>query len=134
MRVLLVHNSYQHYGGEDAVFASERELLAQNGVQVVTYVQHNDRIKDMGRLGLAVNTVWSRQSGKELYHLVRHTRPDVVHFHNTFPLISPAGYYACARAGVPVVQTLHNYRLLCPAATFLRGDRPCEDCLDRLLP
>jgi glycosyltransferase involved in cell wall biosynthesis len=63
--------------------------------------------------------------------LIRDCKPDVVHFHNTFPLISPAAYYACRDLGVPVVQTLHNYRLFCPAATFFREGKVCEDCLGK---
>jgi glycosyltransferase involved in cell wall biosynthesis len=66
--------------------------------------------------------------------MLRDTKPDLVHFHNTFPLISPSAYYACGKAGVPVVQTLHNYRLLCPAAIFFRNGQVCEDCLDKILP
>jgi len=132
MRVLLVHNRYKHYGGEDTVFDSERALLARKGIEVVTYVEHNDRIDLMSPLVLGLNAVWSRRAEREILDLLRRTRPHVVHFHNTFPLISPSGYYACARVGVPAVQTLHNFRLLCPAAILARNGFPCEDCLGRV--
>jgi glycosyltransferase involved in cell wall biosynthesis len=78
--------------------------------------------------------VWSRESYRSLAKVLRAQRPDVAHFHNTFPLLSPSVYYACRAAGVPVVQTLHNYRLLCPTATFFRNGRPCEDCAGRVVP
>jgi glycosyltransferase involved in cell wall biosynthesis len=80
---------------------------------------------------LGLQTVWSFAARNDLSRSIRSCKPDVVHFHNTFPLISPAAYYACKDAGVPVVQTLHNYRLFCPAATFFRDGRVCEDCLTK---
>jgi glycosyltransferase involved in cell wall biosynthesis len=79
-------------------------------------------------------TVWNRSSYRELRALVRKEQPDVAHFHNTFPLISPAGYYAIKTEGMPVVQTLHNYRLVCPNALFFRDGHACEDCLGKTPP
>ncbi|MBI3609166.1 MAG: glycosyltransferase [Nitrospirae bacterium] len=137
MKILLVHNAYQQRGGEDAVFAAEAQLLAAQGHGIVQYHRHNDELRSGGWFGAAlagVNTVWSSGSYRALRDLLANEKPEVAHFHNTFPLISPAAYYACAEAGVPVVQTLHNYRLLCPAATFLRDGRMCESCLGRSVP
>ena len=137
MKVLLVHNRYQHPGGEDVVFAAEVELLTRAGHRVIQYVRWNEEIATRGWLGrarLAASTLWARDSYHAVRDLVRRECPDVAHFHNTFPLVSPAAYYACREGGVPVVQTLHNYRLLCPAATFLRNGRPCELCLGRGVP
>lgn len=131
MRVVLVHNFYQQAGGEDVVFASERDLLREHGVEVVEYTRHNDAIEHASLVGVATATVWAPDSRRALEDLLRRHRPDLVHFHNTFPLISPAAYYACRTAGVPVVQTLHNYRLLCPSATLFRQGRPCEACVGR---
>ncbi|MGH2533359.1 MAG: glycosyltransferase family 4 protein [Thermomicrobiales bacterium] len=134
MRVLLVHNRYQYAGGEDAVFAAEGALLRQHGHEVVEYVDDNDRIDGINHLRLAVDTIWSRDAHARLRALIRERRPQVAHFHNTFPLISPAAYAACQAEGVAVVQTLHNYRLICPAANLFRDGRVCEDCLGRPLP
>ncbi len=131
MKVLLVHNYYLEPGGEDQVFAAEVEVLRAHGDEVRLYTLHNDRIASMGRLELARSTIWNRQVLAELTAILREDRPDLVHFHNTFPLVSPAGYAAAQRLGIPVVQTLHNFRLLCPNALFLRRGRSCEDCLGR---
>lgn len=134
MRVLLVHNSYRQRGGEDAVFEAERDLLAAAGHDVVEYRVHNDRTEGMSRLALAASTVWSRRARRELRVLVRAQRPDVAHFHNTLPLVSPSGYAAANESGVPVVQTLHNYRMVCPSALLFREGRVCEDCVGRAVP
>lgn len=131
MKVLLIHNFYQQPGGEDVVVAAETRLLRAHGHDVVEYLEDNHRIEDMNRLELAGTTTWSRKASRDLESLLRCERPSIVHFHNTFPLISPSAYYACAEAGVPVVQTLHNYRLVCPGATLLRDGSVCELCLGR---
>ena len=132
MRVLVVHESYQQRGGEDAVAAAEAEQLELHGHTVLRYSRHNDELKGQGPLrivGAGIETVWATRSIRELERLLLTGKPEVVHFHNTLPLISPAAYYVCARRGIPVVQTLHNYRLVCPAATFLRDGHLCEECL-----
>jgi glycosyltransferase involved in cell wall biosynthesis len=134
VRVLLIHNYYQQPGGEDIVFANEKELLRRHGHEVVEFVEDNRRINAMNRLSLAVNTIWSERARRKLADLLRRTRPAVAHFHNTFVLVSPSAYYACQRAGVPVVQRLPNYRLLCPAAAFLRDGQVCEKCLGKSVP
>jgi glycosyltransferase involved in cell wall biosynthesis len=134
MKILVVHNVYQQRAGEEAVTGAEARLLGANGHVVVRYERHNDELQGRGALsgiGAAVETIWSSRSFREIAALIEKERPDVAHFHNTFPLISPSAYYACARAGVPVVQTLHNYRLLCPAAKFRRDGKVCEACLGR---
>jgi glycosyltransferase involved in cell wall biosynthesis len=137
MKILTVHNLYQRKGGEDKVLASERQLLESRGHAVVHYGRDNDELKRRNGIGIlvaAAETVWSSSSRAALLEILKTERPDVAHFHNTFPLISPSAYYACAEAGVAVVQTLHNYRLLCPGATFLRDGKVCESCLDRIVP
>jgi glycosyltransferase involved in cell wall biosynthesis len=131
MKVLMVHNYYQQAGGEDRVFLEETGLLEAHGHEVVRYSLHNERVATMNSATLAKNTLWSASAKKDLEALLRRERPHVAHFHNTFPLVSPAGYYAARAAGVPVIQTLHNYRLLCPNALFYRDGGPCEDCLGR---
>lgn len=134
MKVVLVHEHYQRPGGEDEVFNTEAELLRNRGHDVVRYVAHNDSVRTMSRLALVRDTIWNRDQYAKLTQLLRRERPDVVHFHNTFPLISPSAHHAVKRAGVPVVQTLHNYRLLCPAATLFRRGGPCEGCLRTRMP
>jgi glycosyltransferase involved in cell wall biosynthesis len=132
-RVLVVHNHYQQAGGEDQVFRAEAQLLRQQGHAVREYTADNRGIGAGLKLRLALETIWSERSARGLREVVRDFRPDVAHFHNTFPLISPSAYYACRSAGVAVVQTLHNYRLGCPKATFYRDGRVCEDCLGKAL-
>ncbi len=134
MKILVAHNFYQQPGGEDQVFLSETRMLENNGHTVVRFTEDNHRVENMGRLALAAATVWNRDAAARLVAVVREQKPQIVHFHNTFPLLSPACYYAARRHGAAVVQTLHNYRLLCPAATLLRNGRPCEDCVGATLP
>lgn len=132
MRVLIAHNAYQQRGGEDSVVESEISLLRERGHVVLEYRRSNDDLKDMSRMDAALQTLWSGQTRSELSALFAAERPDVVHVHNTFPLISPSLYWAAAKARVPVVQTLHNYRLLCPQAMLLRDGGVCEDCVGKL--
>lgn len=132
MKILIAHNAYQQRGGEDMVAEAEAALLRAHGHEVVEYRRHNDEIANLSRSAVAVQTVWNRRTLREVEALLDDKRPDVVHVHNTFPLISPSIYAACTQAGVPVVQTLHNFRLLCPQAMFLREGRVCEDCLGHL--
>lgn len=131
-RVLIAHNSYQQRGGEDAVVEAEAELLRSRGHAVRLLVAHNDAIVGMPRSRLAARTFWSSQTVRDFRQALVEFRPDILHVHNTFPLISPSIYWAAARAGVPVVQTLHNFRLLCPQAMLLREGHICEDCVGRL--
>lgn len=134
MKCLLVHNYYQNSGGEDVVVHAEADMLRAHGHEVFEYVRHNDEIVEYNlwhRLTLGLRSVWAHDSFSSLRRILSAEKPDIVHMHNTFPLISPAAYYACSEAGVPVVQTLHNYRLLCAAATLYRDGHVCEDCLVR---
>lgn len=134
MRVLTVHNYYQQPGGEEQIFATEAALLESYGHEVLRYTLHNDNIMGANSLRLAKNTLWNGTVYRELRSLLRQEKPQVVHFHNTFPLISPAAYHAVQDEGIAVVQTLHNYRLLCPNALFFRNGRICEDCLGKSFP
>ena len=131
MKILVVHNPYQQAGGEDVVFEQKCRLLRRAGHQVITYCRSNDEIEKMGalqKLTTVPRAVWSSDAKRELEDLLERERPDVVHVHNTFAMISPSIYFACYAARIPVVQTLHNYRLMCPAATFYRAGQVCEDC------
>lgn len=134
MKILVAHNQYQERGGEDVVVEAEVRLMEAHGHRVTRYDRHNDELKRNGALGAiaaGIDTIWSAKSLREVRALLAKEKPDLAHVHNTFPLISPAIYEACADFGVPVVQTLHNYRLLCPAATLLREGAVCEACLGR---
>ncbi|MFV9504775.1 MAG: glycosyltransferase family 4 protein [Oscillochloridaceae bacterium umkhey_bin13] len=134
MRIVRVHNYYQQPGGEDQSYAAEIRLLQAYGHEVIPVTLHNDQIETMGRWQIATTTIWNQTFYQKLQALVQRVQPAVVHFDNTFPLVSPAAYYAVRRAGVPVVQSLRNYRLLCANAYFLRDGRVCEDCLHQIMP
>lgn len=134
MNILVAHNFYKLAGGEDQCVAAEVALLRAHGHEVTQYYLSNDVIDGMGRLQLAGRTIWSRQAVLEMRRLIRAHRPQVAHFHNTFPLISPAAYYAAHAEGVPVVQALHNFRLVCVNALLFRDGKPCEDCLGKMTP
>jgi glycosyltransferase involved in cell wall biosynthesis len=131
MRILQVHNHYRIPGGEDQVFDAEARLLEAHGDRVCRYEVHNDNISGWTSLADAGKAIWNSSTYRDLRALIQAEQPEVVHFHNTFPLVSPSAYYAAAAEGVPVVQTLHNYRLLCPAATFFRDGRTCEECVEK---
>ncbi|AJE50635.1 glycosyltransferase family 4 protein [Paenibacillus polymyxa] len=131
-KVLIIHNFYQQSGGEDKVVEQESAMLRSRGIETEHYYVHNDSIQSKGLANmakLAVEATWSFPEFKRIKGLLLRVKPDVVHVHNFFPVISPSVYHACERLGIPVVQTLHNYRLICPAATFMRGNEVCEKCL-----
>lgn len=132
MRILFVHNTYQHRGGEDSVVEAEISLLRSRGHEVEAYFRSNDDVGSMSSLTLARHTLWSPCTPHDLAGLTNHFQPDVIHAHNTFPLISPSLYWAADRAGIPVVQTLHNFRLMCLNALFLREGKVCEDCIGKV--
>ncbi|HEX4125756.1 MAG TPA: glycosyltransferase family 4 protein [Tepidisphaeraceae bacterium] len=134
MKVLVAHNFYQQPGGEDQVFDAEVALLRRFGHDARRFVMHNDAVDGMGRIALVRATIWNRRTYRDLREQVRTERPDVVHFHNTFPLISPAAYSAARAGGAAVVQTLHNFRLLCPGALLYRDGKVCEECIGRTVP
>lgn len=130
--MLVVHNAYQHRGGEDSVVDAEVTMLRAHGHEVVTYFRNNDDISSQLATSVAIQTLWSSRSVDDLSELIQSFKPDVIHVHNTMPLISPSIYWAAARAGVPIVQTLHNFRLMCLSALYLREGRICEDCAGHL--
>jgi glycosyltransferase involved in cell wall biosynthesis len=137
VKLVIVHNRYRDRGGEDIVFSRESALLRSAGHGVVEYVRQNSEFSNGGILNgvsMGIRTLWAWDSARELRSILRRERPQLVHFHNTFPLISPAAYYTCEQAGVPVVQSLHSARVICPAATLYREGRACEDCLGRSIP
>jgi glycosyltransferase involved in cell wall biosynthesis len=135
LKALLVHNFYQSSApsGEDAVFQNEMALLEGNGVEVIAFTKQNDDIgRKGGRLAQASGMVWSRDTYRELSAILRREKPDLAHFHNIWYLISPSAYYACREVGVPVVQTVHNFRMFCVNGLLLRDEKICEDCLGKM--
>jgi glycosyltransferase involved in cell wall biosynthesis len=131
--VLVIHNRYLQPGGEDAVVSAETDLLRRNGHRVLLYTRHNREIAQFGtvkQMLLPLTASWNHESYSELRRLIRQERPAIAHCHNLLPLLSPAAYYACAAEGVPVVQTLHNYRLVCPGGNLFRNASVCNECND----
>ena len=135
MKVLVVHNRYQQRGGEDAVVDAETRLLAANGVEVQRFDADNDAIQSVvtkiqvsfGQFGLPTAAQARFRRALSAF------RPSVVHVHNWFPTLSPSLFNICYRENVPVVHTLHNYRLLCVNATLFRDGHVCEDCVGTTL-
>ncbi|MEM1444739.1 MAG: glycosyltransferase family 4 protein [Planctomycetota bacterium] len=131
MKVLQCHNYYQQPGGEDRVLAEEAALLRSRGHTVEQFLLHNDDVNKFTALTLAAKTIWSRDAHRELRRRVEAFAPDVVHVHNTLPLMSPSVYSAARAGGAAVVQTLHNYRMVCPGAYCQRDGEPCEKCVTK---
>ncbi|MGK2849510.1 MAG: glycosyltransferase family 4 protein [Candidatus Limnocylindrales bacterium] len=135
--VLLVHERYRQRAGEDAVFDAELELLRARGHDVEAMIVDNDAIPDdpgpVEKVRLGLETVWSYRASALIRRRLDERPVDVVHVHNSFPLLSPSIYGVTGRSGAAVVQTIHNYRPLCPAATLFRDGKPCEDCVGQLV-
>lgn len=130
--ILIVHNYYQIPGGEDTVVANEKKMLEEHGHKVILYSRNNAELKEMSKfkkLTLPVTTVFNPRTYREIRKLIKKEKIEIVHVHNTLNLISPAVYYAAQSMHVPVVQSIHNFRLLCPGATFYRDGHICEDCV-----
>ncbi len=135
MRILFVHNRYQQAGGEDSVVRAEISLLRAKGHDIEVMEEHNDGIvrwTDAART--AIQCIYSFGASRSVHERIDQFKPDLVHVHNFFPRLSPSIHYACHKANIPVIQTLHNYRLLCPASTFLRDGATCEDCMGKAVP
>lgn len=134
MKILTAHNRYTEPGGEDTVFTLESRMLKRRGHEVILFEEDNRRLEDVSAHVAAIEAVWSTRSYEKMLTLLGEREPDIAHFHNTFLRISPSAYYACREANVPVVQTIHNYRLICPVATFFRDGGVCEDCMGKTPP
>ncbi len=130
--ILLVHNAYTEAGGEDVAFENDVQLLRSRGHDVVTALSSNTEMLGLSRTRAAATMTWNAAAAAGIEQKARACGAAVVHFHNTFPLLSPAIYAAASRAGAAVVQTLHNYRLVCAAGTLLRDGSPCELCVGRV--
>ena len=134
MKILQVHNYYQDYGGECHVVDAEKKLLEENGHEVIQYIRRSRDIDSWGvskKILTLASIPYNLVEYKSLLKFIECVRPDVAHVHNVFPLISPSAYSALAKANVPVIQTVHNYRFLCPNGVFFIDNRVCEDCQTR---
>ena len=132
--ILIVHNYYQIPGGEDTVVANEKKMLEDNGHKVVLYTRNNNEIKTMNvfqKILLPFTSIYSFKTAREIKRIIKEENIDIVHVHNTLSLISPSVYYAAVKMNKPVVQTIHNFRMLCPGATFYRDGHICEDCVSK---
>lgn len=132
-RILQVHNFYQIPGGEDVVVRNEKRLLEEHGHKVYTYYRTNKELSERGILGkllLPFTAVYSFRTVREVKRLIKENQIDIVHVHNTLTMVSPSVFYAAFQCNVPVVQTLHNFRMLCPAGSFFRNNVICEECVD----
>lgn len=134
MRILSVHGRYQIRGGEDESREAEERILREMNHSVEVYEENNERLATLNTVQMALRTVWSMEAYKTVRNRLAEQPHDVVHVQNFFPLISPSVHYAAKAEGVPVVQTLRNYRLLCPNALFFRDGHVCEDCLGKPVP
>src|SRR5215469_7398981 len=132
MKILLAHNRYRSAApsGENRVVDQEGEALAALGHEVMRFGRNSDEIGQWSvvkKASLPARTVWSSETYRGLKAALREHRPEVVHVHNTFPLLSAAVLYACRDAQVPVVATIHNYKLACANGSFFRGGAVCHD-------
>jgi glycosyltransferase involved in cell wall biosynthesis len=131
LKVCTIHNHYQQPGGEKAAVEAQVALLREHGHSVITYLRDNTEIESYGltqKASFFLNTVFSKRTYQEIQAIVVNEHPDVAHIHNAFPLISPSVYRAFKKAGVPIVQTVHNFRFLCPNALFYTHGQTCERC------
>lgn len=132
--ILLVHNYYRIPGGEDTVVANEKALLKKQGHAVYSYTRNNAEIQENGlisKVKLAFTSVFSWKTYKEVKSLIREKHIQIVHVHNTLSLISPSVYYAAFSCHIPVVQTLHNFRMVCPNGLLFRQGKICEECIEK---
>lgn len=133
-KVLIVHNYYQIPGGEDAVVANEKELLETHGHEVLTYVRHNRELEEasgLKKIQMMLSAIFCLKTYREIRKILKSEKIDIVHVHNTMHLITPSVYYAAVRENIPVVQTIHNFRLICPSAVLFREGKVCEECLSK---
>lgn len=128
----MLHNSYQFRGGEEESFESEVRMLRDGGHSVETIVVSNAEVQSRTKIHVALESLWSSSSYNRVDRILREASFDVLHVQNFFPLLSPSVYYAARKNGVAVVQTLRNYRLLCPNVFFYRDGHVCEECIGKV--
>lgn len=133
MKILLVHNNYGKYSGEEAVVDKMAAMLTAHGHEVAFYRRTTEGVREssVGKVAGFLSGIYSPSGVRGMREALRQERPDVVNVHNLYPFISPAALFECKKAGVPVVMTVHNFRLICPTGLFMRNGIPCETCLER---
>ncbi|MFO7700181.1 MAG: glycosyltransferase [Acidimicrobiia bacterium] len=131
MKILMLHNRYQIPGGEDVSTHMQVDLLRSAGHHVELFEDSNDRVDEIGVVRSAAKAIWSVEAHRTVKRLLDADRYDLMHVQNFFPLLSPSVYYAARSAGVPVVQSLRNFRLVCPEGMLFRDGRACFDCVGK---
>lgn len=134
LRILIVHNRYQVPGGEDTVVKNEMNMLKEHGHTVFLYERNNSELNEFNliqKLCLPFTMIYSLKTLRDIKKLILDKQIDLVHVHNTLLLVSPSVYYICKKMNVPVVQTVHNFRFICPNALLYRDGHICEDCLSK---
>ncbi len=134
MKILTIHNKYKFRGGEDESRESEDRLLIANGHEIRQLIFDNTTITGTAVFKAGLTASWSSGAHRAAYEILSEWRPDILDVHNFFPLASPSVHYAALKLGIPVVQTLHNYRLFCPGSLLFRNGAPCEDCIHSWFP
>ena len=132
MKIVQVHNRYRYEGGEIDVFLSTFDLLKRNGINVDLLEKKSEGLDStwFHKLNAFISGIYSFSAAREMNQMISQNRPDLVHIHNLYPLLSPSVLVSCRRAGIPVVMTCHNYRLICPVATLFSDGKICERCVD----
>lgn len=133
MKILIVHNDYGKYSGEEAVVDKMAAMLSGHGhcVSQLRMTSAGKRETVAGKISGFVSGIYSRNGVSAMREALHREKPDVVNIHNLYPFISPAALFECRKARVPVVMTVHNFRLICPTGLFMRDNKPCELCLER---
>ena len=127
MKIVLVHNAYKNQGGEDYVVEQESKLLERNGHNVVKYIVSNDQISGFfSKVLVTLNLCYCKKSRDALFQFLVREKPNIVHVHNFFPLLTPSIFDACKDLDIPVVMTLHNFRLICPSALLFHSNQIYE--------
>ena len=133
MKILIVHNNYGKYSGEEAVVDKMADMLMSHGHEVAFYRRTTEGVREsaVGKIKGFLSGIYSSSGVRGMRDALRRERPDIVSVHNLYPFISPAALFECKKAGVPIVMTIHNFRLICPTGLFMRDGLPCEVCLER---
>ena len=133
MKILIVHNNYGKYSGEEAVVDKMATMLQSHKHTVCFYrlTTEGARDKISDKIKGFTAGIYSHTGVKGIKKILRKEKPDIINVHNLYPFISPAALFECKKAGIPVVMTVHNFRLICPTGLFMRNGKPCEQCLDR---
>lgn len=133
MRILIVHNNYGKYSGEEAVVDKMAEMFINHGHDVFFYRKTTEGVRESlsGKIKGFLSGIYSPSGVRGMREALNKYKPDIVNIHNLFPFISPAALFKCKKAGVPVIMTVHNFRLICPTGIFMRNGLPCEMCLEK---